>query len=385
MDIRKEDISKMRLRVGICNNEIINAQTELVISHIKKVHKDVSFTKFDIGGGRHFNTSGIAGVPENVLCNMNDVVPWSVAVSDAISAGYIDVGVTGLNELFANDMSEILKQGVTLSAITKRRDTRAVLITKKKRRSADTDNKVKLYTDNYDKLKRCRYIYDNTSCQLLDTIEDCIDMLMENEEAFKLSYIENALTSNQVLSKLATNNPKDIYGFVEMAKGAKRENVTLEGNYSIDEINEYISVLEELFKVRDIVLKVNLEYIYSAGQADEYRSEPAFKLQGSYRNMNKIAEKILPIMNDEELFQRIIASYENDSQTLTNGAEANMLKWKEIVGCITEEEKARYEEIKSIYNQNKLVKGDDMLGQAVMALGGIAEKLNSIKEIFNKW
>ena len=208
---------------------------------------------------------------------------------------------------------------------------------------------------------------------------------MENEEAFKLSYIENALTSNQVLSKLATNNPKDIYGFVEMAKGAKRENVTLEGNYSIDEINEYISVLEKLFKVRDIVLKVNLEYIYSAGQADEYRSEPAFKLQGSYRNMNKIAEKILPIMNDEELFQRIIASYENDSQTLTNGAEANMLKWKEIVGCITEEEKARYEEIKSIYNQNKLVKGDDMLGQAVMALGGIAEKLNSIKEIFNKW
>lgn len=141
----------------------------------------MSFTKFDIGGGRHFNTSGIAGVPENVLCNMNDVVPWSVAVSDAISAGYIDVGVTGLNELFANDMSEILKQGVTLSAITKRRDTRAVLITKKKRRSADTDNKVKLYTDNYDKLKRCRYIYDNTSCQLLDTIEDCIDMLMENE------------------------------------------------------------------------------------------------------------------------------------------------------------------------------------------------------------
>ena len=109
MDIRKEDISKMRLRVGICNNEIINAQTELVISHIKKVHKDVSFTKFDIGGGRHFNTSGIAGVPENVLCNMNDVVPWSVAVSDAISAGYIDVGVTGLNELFANDISDTQK------------------------------------------------------------------------------------------------------------------------------------------------------------------------------------------------------------------------------------------------------------------------------------
>ena len=48
MDIRKEDISKMRLRVGICNNEIINAQTELVISHIKKVHKDVSLSLIHI-------------------------------------------------------------------------------------------------------------------------------------------------------------------------------------------------------------------------------------------------------------------------------------------------------------------------------------------------
>lgn len=211
------------------------------------------------------------------------------------------------------------------------------------------------------------------------------DMLMENEEAFKLSYIENALTSNSVLSRLATSSKADLYGFVDMANGASRESVNLEGNYSLDEINEYISVLQKLFKVRDIVLKVNLEYIHSAAQADEYRNEPAFKLQGSYRNMNKIAEKIVPIMNDEELFHKILASYENDSQTLTTGAEANMLKWKEITGCITEEEKIRYKEIKSIFNQNKLVKGDDMLGQAVMVLGGITEKLGMIKEIFDKW
>lgn len=171
----------MRLRVGICNNEIINAQTELVISHIKKVHNDISFTKVNIDSGRSFNTSGMTGVSENVLYNMKEVMPWAVAVSEAISAGYIDVGVTGLNELFTNDMSEILKSGVALSAITKRRDTRAVLITKKKHKAANADNKVKLCTDSYDKFKRCRYIYDNTECVLLDTIEDCIDMLMENE------------------------------------------------------------------------------------------------------------------------------------------------------------------------------------------------------------
>ena len=210
------------------------------------------------------------------------------------------------------------------------------------------------------------------------------DMLRENEEAFKLSYIENSLTSNPVLSKLTNSSQKDLYGMIELAKGAKREQVSLEGSYSMDELNEYTSVLEKLLRVRDIVLKVNLEYIYSAAQADEYRSEPAFKLQGSYRNMNKIAEKVVPVMNEEELFEKIVASYENDAQTLTTGAESNLLKWKELVGCMTEEERARYEEIKQIYQKNKLVKGDDKIGQAVLSLASLSDQIEMIKEILKE-
>ena len=210
------------------------------------------------------------------------------------------------------------------------------------------------------------------------------DMLMENEEAFKLSYIENSVTSNPILSKLTNRSQRDLYNFIQMAKGTSEEGISFEGNYSMDEINEYVSVIEKLFKVRDIVLKVNLEYIYSAAQADEYRNEPPFKLQGSYRNMNKIAEKIIPIMNDEELFKRILASYENDSQTLTNGAEANMLKWKEITGCMTAEEKNRYDEIKSIFIKNKIVKGDDKLGQVALALSNLTDNLEMIKDILAK-
>ena len=210
------------------------------------------------------------------------------------------------------------------------------------------------------------------------------DMLMENEEAFKLSYIENSLTSNPILTKLSTTSQKDLYGLIEMANGAERESVTLENNYSMDELNEYISVLQKLFMVRDIVLKANMEYIHSAAQSDEYRNEPPFKLQGSYRNMNKIAEKVVAIMNDEELYQRILISYENDAQTLTSGAEANMLKWKELVGCITEEEKIRFEEIKNTFVKNKLVKGDDKLGQAVLVLSNLTENMEMIKEILAK-
>jgi len=210
------------------------------------------------------------------------------------------------------------------------------------------------------------------------------DMLRENEEAFKLSYIENALTSNTVLSKLTNRNPADLYGLIKMAEGADRETVELSTSYSADELNEYISVLQKLSEVRDIVLKVNMAYIYSAAQADEYRSEPAFKLQGSYRNMNKIAEKVVSVMNDDELFAQITASYENDCQTLTSGAESNILKWKELVGCLSEDESLRYEEIKKIYNKNKLAKGDDKLGQAVVVLSDLTENLGMIKDILNK-
>lgn len=207
------------------------------------------------------------------------------------------------------------------------------------------------------------------------------DMLRENEEAFKLSYIENSLTSNPVLSKLSSRSQEDLYGIVDMANGAERESVNFEGTYSMDELNEYITVMKKLFRVRDVVLKVNMEYINSAAQADDYRNEPPFKLQGSYRNMNKIAEKVVSIINDEELFQQILGSYENDCQTLTSGAEANMLKWKELVGYLNNEELNRWNEIKKTFVKNKSVKGDDKIGQAVMVLSNLTDHLEMIKDI----
>ncbi len=207
------------------------------------------------------------------------------------------------------------------------------------------------------------------------------DMLRENEEAFKLSYIENSLTSNPVLSKLASRNQSDIYGLIKMAEGADRETITLESSYSADELNEYISVIKKLNEVRDIVLRVNMEYIHSAAQSDEYRNEPAFKLQGSYRNMNKISERVVSVMNDEELSNQILGSYENDCQTLTSGAESNILKWKELAGCINDDETIRYNEIKKLYNKSKLAKGDDKIGQAVVVLSDITDNLSMIKDI----
>ncbi|MEK6239044.1 MAG: AAA family ATPase, partial [Planctomycetales bacterium] len=183
------------------------------------------------------------------------------------------------------------------------------------------------------------------------------EILGDSEDAFKLSYLENSLTSNPTLSKLASRGQQDVYAVVEMAEGRARDEVEFEGNYSLEELDEFVDVMQKLLKVRDVILAVNQEYIRSAAQADEYRTEPAFKLQGSYRNMNRIAEKVLPIMNQEELDSLITSQYENDAQTLTTGAEANLLKFRELLGWLNEEQAERWAGIQRTFRRNNLMQG----------------------------
>lgn len=52
--------------------------------------------------------------------------------------------------------------------------------------------------------------------------------------------------------------------------------------------------MRKLFIVQKVLLAVNKQYIASAATDDAYRSEPSFKLQGSYRNMTKVTEKWWP-------------------------------------------------------------------------------------------
>ena len=91
-------------------------------------------------------------------------------------------------------------------------------------------------------------------------------------------------------------------------------------------------ILKKLFVIQDVVLKINQQYIASAAQNDKYRTEPSFKLQGSYRNMNKMTEKVSAVMNDDELMQMIADHYLGEAQLLTTGAEDNLLKLAELRG-----------------------------------------------------
>jgi MoxR-like ATPase/flagellin-specific chaperone FliS len=208
------------------------------------------------------------------------------------------------------------------------------------------------------------------------------DIIGDTKDVFELSYIENSLTANPILQKLAAKSLKDVYGIIKIAETGSREGVEFEGNHTPQEVNEYVNVIKKMLPVRDAILKVNLEYIRSAAMEDAFRTEPSFKLQGSYRNMNKLAEKIVPIMNEDELMTMLLAHYEGESQTLTTGAESNMLKFKEMIGALTEEDAARWDEIKNSFRKDRMLQGskDNPMVQMVAQFSEFSDHLKGIQD-----
>jgi len=196
---------------------------------------------------------------------------------------------------------------------------------------------------------------------------------------FEASYLENAMGSNPVLSRLASRHPADVHAIMRIAETGSRDGVDFEGSYSLEEVEELVAVMRKLMRVRDTILRVNLEYIRSAAMEDAYRVEPPFRLQGSYRNMNRIAQRILAVMTDEEVEQAIRDHYLNEAQTLTAGAEANLLKFRELEGILTDEETERWSEIRRKFSRNLLLGGqgeNDPVTRITGALATFSEGLS---------
>ena len=199
--------------------------------------------------------------------------------------------------------------------------------------------------------------------------------------AFKNSYIENAMTSNSVLAQVAARHHADILSMMEGIETESMQDREYVGDYSAEELSEIISVLRKLMRIRETILRVNQQYILSAAQEEAYRTEPAFKLQGSYRNMNRLAEKVVALMTDEEVEQLIRDHYLNESQTLTDGAEANLLKLYEIEGWMGENEAQRWLEIKQTFNRNKLLGGGGEEDPISRILGPLLTFSGSVESI----
>ncbi len=204
------------------------------------------------------------------------------------------------------------------------------------------------------------------------------DMLSDQRDSFELSYIENALTSNPVLAPLANRNLQDLYLLIRMARGEALPLSDLEHSYSSAEADEIIAILQKMLRVQSAVLTVNQQYISSAACADAYRTEPPFKLQGSYRNMNKLAEKLVAVMSDDELDTLIDDHYLGEAQTLTQGAEENLLKLAELRQRQNEAQRQRWQEIKASYQSQQQGRYQDGDAQMAAQMGDINRSMRLI-------
>ena len=103
--------------------------------------------------------------------------------------------------------------------------------------------------------------------------------------------------------------------------------------------------------------------------------------------MNRIAERVASVMNDQELQTLIVSSYEQDAQTLTTDNEANVLKFKEIMGILTPEEKERWDAIKYAFVESVRMSGldsEDQAGQLMRQLASMRDGLESIRQVMSK-
>ncbi|HEY8983248.1 MAG TPA: DNA repair ATPase, partial [Streptomyces sp.] len=199
---------------------------------------------------------------------------------------------------------------------------------------------------------------------------------------FAESFLENALTSNPVLAPLAGRDRSDLDLFVRLAQGdPSAAPDRLYHPYAPAETEEIVSVVRHLLRARETVLAVNTAYIQSAAQPEQTRTEPPFRLQGSYRTMNRIAQRIRPAMNERELDAIIEDHFLAEAQMLTSGAEANLLKLGELRGTLSDELTERWSAVKASYAPPA---GSDSLGRSAVALEVLAERIAAVEEAIGR-
>ena len=103
--------------------------------------------------------------------------------------------------------------------------------------------------------------------------------------------------------------------------------------------------------------------------------------------MNRIAERVASVMNDAELQSLIISNYEQDAQTLTTDNEANVLKFKELLGILKPAEKERWDAIKYAFVESVRMSGmdsEDQAAQLMRQLASMRDGLESIRQVISR-
>nr|BFD93682.1 hypothetical protein KitaXyl93_50420 [Kitasatospora sp. Xyl93] len=170
------------------------------------------------------------------------------------------------------------------------------------------------------------------------------DAVAGRENLFALSFVENVLPASPHLAALTTAERGDLDTLLARAGGLPGG--TLAGAWPAAEVERMTAVLAGLLHLRSTVLAVNRAYLASAAQDDRTRTEPPFLLQGSYRNMARLAQRLDPALTRPELDALLTDHYRAEAQPLGADAEAQLLKLAELRGTLTEEQATRWAELK---------------------------------------
>jgi hypothetical protein len=197
--------------------------------------------------------------------------------------------------------------------------------------------------------------------------------------AFAQSYIENACGANETLRPLLAEGRHDIEILLAAAhSGSPVHSDQLRRSRSSTELGPMVKTLRHLVTVRDMLLRVNAAYIASAQLTDEMRGEPPFLLQGSYRNMTRIAQRIVPVMSDKEVVDVVADHYRSESQTLASAAAWNLAKWRTVVGVGAEALSSGTDELGVLRSRWQAERtADDPAASLVDALRSIESALRS--------
>lgn len=209
------------------------------------------------------------------------------------------------------------------------------------------------------------------------------DVLSGRDDLFALSYIENALAASPILNAMTSHDLGDVAKLVDIAQEGTTTPEDLSYPYPATELADMTATMTRLLRVQEVLLAVNGAYIDSASKADEYRVEPPFLLQGSYRNMARLAEKVLPIMDDAEIEALLDDHYRGEAQTLTSDAEANILKLGELRDNLSDAQRSRWSEIVTAFRNAHGGDGPDPAARVADSLDEISLSLQS--NTFRKW
>jgi uncharacterized protein YqgV (UPF0045/DUF77 family) len=204
-------------------------------------------------------------------------------------------------------------------------------------------------------------------------------------ELFALSYLENALFSHPLLSRLI-KQPDDIYQLIALTYGESVSNQALSRHYSASEINQITAIIEKLLQIQAVVFTINQHHL--AAQASQFGTIPYFQLTGNYRNMNHLAAKITLATTPQAVEQLIDSYYLAQARALpSTEVEKNLLKFLAIRGTMTPVQKQRWQKISNYFNtlQKNSDKGmDAMTAHLINPISQIGETLQTTHQLLEK-